>query len=99
MAYYLDGKTPKILHQSYVAEAGGARSAFSFFKGGLLYTVEFLSGTGNGDAKVFKLEPKGAGLTLVNALKFEKMQFKLEDLGLKKEDTIDLTKMDWKEFK
>ena len=52
-----------------------------------------------GDAKVFKLEPKGAGLTLVNALKFEKMQFKLEDLGLKQEDTIDLTKMDWKEFK
>ena len=99
VAYYLDGKTPKILHQSYVAEAGGARSAFSFFKGGLLYTVEFLSGTGNGDAKVFKLEPKGAGLTLVNALKFEKMQFKLEDLGLKQEDTIDLTKMDWKEFK
>jgi hypothetical protein len=48
---------------------------------------------------VFKLEPKGAGLTLVNALKFEKMEFKLEDLGLKKEDTIDLTKMDWKEFK
>lgn len=34
VAYYLDGKTPKILHQSYVAEAGGARSAFSFFKGG-----------------------------------------------------------------
>ena len=99
VAYYLDGKTPKILHQSYVAEAGGARSAFSFFKGGLLYTVEFLSGTGNGDAKVFKLEPKGAGLTLVNSLKFEKMQFKLEDLGLKQEDTIDLTKMDWKEFK
>jgi hypothetical protein len=32
-------------------------------------------------------------------LKFEKMQFKLEDLGLKQEDTIDLTKMDWKEFK
>ncbi len=32
VAYYLDGKTPKILHQSYVAEAGGL-SAFSFFKG------------------------------------------------------------------
>ena len=47
---------------------------------------------------MFKLEPKGAGLTLANALKFEKMEFKLEDLGLKKEDIIDLTKMDWKEF-
>lgn len=99
VAYYLDGKTPKILHQSYVAEVGGARSTFNFFKGGLLYTVDFMSGTGNGEAKVFKLEPKGAGLTLVNSLKFEKMQFKLQDLGLKKEDIIDITKMNWQELK
>lgn len=99
VAYYLDGKTPKILQQSYIAEVGGSRSTFSLFKGGLIYMVEFLSGTGNGEAKVFKLESRGVGLTLVNSLKFEKMQFKLEDLGLKQEDNIDLTKMNWKEFK
>lgn len=99
VAYYLDGKTPKILHQSYVAEAGGARSAFSIFKGGLLYTVEYSSGTGNGEAKVYRLEKNGGSLTPIKSIAFKEMKFQLSDLGLHKEDMIDLSSMDWQLFK
>lgn len=99
IGYYLDGKSPKILHQSFVGEAGGARSAFSIFKGGLLYTVEYSSGTGNGEAKVYRLEKNGDALTPIKSIAFKEMKFQLSDLGLHKEDMIDLSSMDWQPFK
>ncbi len=46
-------------------------------------TAEFLSGTGSKRAKSVQTGAKRTRFNTCKMLKFEKMQFKLEDLGLK----------------
>ena len=92
--YYLeDGTIPKLAVQGYVG-SGGARQGFNVYPEGKLSEVGFSSGTGNGSIFVYQLT-KDSKRELIAKKEFERLEYKLEDLGLNKNTIIDYQDFNW----
>lgn len=93
--YYLSDGSPKELVRSQVASAGGYRSGLSIYRNGAVLFVEWLSGNGQGTARLYRFSPDG----LPGLAREEEIQLPLDSVlpswGLSEQEKLELSQLEW----
>ena len=97
-SFYLDNGNPRLLVEDYVAKHGGWRAASNIYVDGSIMHRTWSSGTGKGNAELFKLTNgkliKIKSLPIDNILTFDPKNM---DVSSKKE--LNLSSLQWKPIK
>lgn len=94
--HYLEDGEPELLAETYAAAVGGDRVGFILYKDGSVLQSAISSGSGRGQATLYKLDPKGGEAKKVEEQAIQLGQSDLHSqFGHTEDDILEMDAIDW----